>query len=93
MFEGLVLAFSCHKFRSMEKNSNSRLHLLKTKISGFRLLSDSFELDLTGKARVFEKDLEKEVEEVDKGLFAFIASPSSGAIAAANPRFYPCFLK
>ena len=77
------MAFSCLKFRCMEKNLNSRLHLLKIKISGFRLLSDSFELDLTSKARVFEKDLEKEVEEVDRGLFcfhsvAFVGGNSSG---------------
>lgn len=67
----------------MEKIFDSRLHLLKIKVSGFRLLCDGFELDLTGKTRVFEKDLEKEVEEVDKGLFcfrsvAFVGGNSSG---------------
>ena len=45
--------------------------ILGIKVSGFRLLKDSFELDLLPKARIYEKDLEKEVFEPEKGLFAF----------------------
>lgn len=47
------------------------LTILNVKITGFRLLEDSFELDLSPKARVYEKDLEKEVYEPAPGLFAF----------------------
>ncbi len=59
------------------------LNLLRIKVNGFKLLEDDFKLDLTAKARVYEIDKEKEVEQIDRGLYlvrtnAFVGSNSSG---------------
>lgn len=59
------------------------LNLLKIRVTGFKLLKDNFEIDLTTKARVYESDKAKEVQEVDKGLYlfrtnAFVGGNSSG---------------
>ena len=59
------------------------LKLLKLKVNGYKLLDDHFELDLVSKARVYQEDKEKEMLEVDKGLYtfrsmAFVGGNSSG---------------
>ncbi len=59
------------------------LHLLKIKANGFKMLDDSFEIDLCSKARVYQSDKEKEIYEIDKGLYvfrslAFVGGNSSG---------------
>ncbi len=59
------------------------LNLLKIRVTGFKLLKDNFEIDLTTKARVYESDKAKEIQEVDKGLYlfrtnAFVGGNSSG---------------
>ncbi len=59
------------------------LNLLKIKVSGFKLLEDNFEIDLTAKARVYQMDKSKEIQEIDKGLYvfrsyAFVGGNSSG---------------
>ena len=59
------------------------LNLLKIRVTGFKLLRDNFEIDLTTKARVYESDKAKEIQEVDKGLYlfrtnAFVGGNSSG---------------
>lgn len=59
------------------------LQLLKIRVNGFKLLEDNFTIDLTAKARVYEKDLIKEAEEIDKGLYllrsnAVVGGNSSG---------------
>lgn len=59
------------------------MQLLKIRVNGFKLLEDNFTIDLTAKARVYEKDLIKEAEEIDKGLYllrsnAVVGGNSSG---------------
>lgn len=59
------------------------LSLLKIKASGFKMLDDNFKLDLMSKTRVYQEDKEKELFELDKGLYvfrslAFVGSNSSG---------------
>ena len=59
------------------------LNLLKIEASGFKMLDDNFKLDLMSKTRVYQEDKEKELFELDKGLYvfrtlAFVGSNSSG---------------
>lgn len=59
------------------------LHLLKVKVSGYKLLEENFTIDFTAKARVYENDKSKEIIEIDKGLYtfrtlAFVGRNSSG---------------
>lgn len=59
------------------------LSLLKVETSGFKMLDDNFKLDLMSKTRVYQEDKEKELFELDKGLYvfrtlAFVGSNSSG---------------
>lgn len=59
------------------------LNLLKIEVSGFKMLDDKFKLDLMSKTRVYQEDKEKELFELDKGLYvfrtlAFVGSNSSG---------------
>lgn len=59
------------------------LELLKIKVTGFKLLEDNFELDLTAKTRVYQEDKTKEIKEINKSLYvfrtlAFVGSNSSG---------------
>ena len=59
------------------------LNLLKIETSGFKMLDDNFKLDLMSKTRVYQEDKEKELFELDKGLYvfrtlAFVGSNSSG---------------
>lgn len=59
------------------------LNLLKIEASGFKMLDDNFKLDLMSKTRVYQDDKEKELFELDKGLYvfrtlAFVGSNSSG---------------
>lgn len=59
------------------------LNLLKIKVTGFKLLEDNFELDFTSRTRVYQEDKEKEMLEIDKGLYvfrtmAFVGGNSSG---------------
>lgn len=59
------------------------LELLKIKVTGFKLLEDNFELDLTAKTRVYQEDKVKEIKEINKSLYvfrtlAFVGSNSSG---------------
>ena len=59
------------------------LKMLKIKVSGYKLLKDNFDIDFTSKTRVYEEDLEKEVVEIDNGLYefnsyAFVGGNSSG---------------
>ena len=58
-------------------------HLLKVRVSGFKMLEDDFEIDFVAKARVYNSDEESEIIEIDKNLytfnmFAFTGSNSSG---------------
>lgn len=59
------------------------LRLLKIKAKGFRMIDDNFELDLTTKTKVYQKDKEHEVFEVNKSLYlfrsmAFVGKNASG---------------
>ncbi len=59
------------------------LSLLKIEVNGFKMLDDNFKLDLMSKTRVYQEDKEKELIELDKGLYvfrslAFVGSNSSG---------------
>ncbi len=59
------------------------LSLLKIEVDGFKMLDDNFKLDLMSKTRVYQEDKEKELIELDKGLYvfrslAFVGSNSSG---------------
>ncbi len=59
------------------------LRLLKIEANGFKMLDDNFVLDFMAKARVYQEDKEKELIELDKGLYifrslAFVGSNSSG---------------
>ncbi len=59
------------------------LYLLNLKANGYKLLSDDFSLNLTSRTRVYQNEKEKEMIEVDKGLYvfrslAFVGGNSSG---------------
>lgn len=59
------------------------LNLLKIKAKGFKMLDDNFELNLIARARVYQNEKEKEMYEIDKGLYtfrtlAFVGGNSSG---------------
>lgn len=59
------------------------LKILKIKVKGFKLLEDNFEINFINKARVYEKDIEKEVLPIENGLYtfrsiAYVGSNSSG---------------
>ena len=59
------------------------LKILKIKVNGFKMLKDDFEINLTTKARVYNKDLTKEIIKIDEGLYtfaslAFVGGNSSG---------------
>jgi predicted ATPase len=59
------------------------LNLLKIKANGFKMLGDDFELNLTARTRVYQIEKEKEIYEIDKGLYtfrtlAFVGGNSSG---------------
>ena len=59
------------------------LNLLKLKANGFKMLDDNFELNLTSRTRVYQEEKEKEMYEIDKGLYtfrtlAFVGGNSSG---------------
>lgn len=59
------------------------LYLLNLKANGYKLLSDDFNLNLTSRTRVYQNEKEKEMIEVDKGLYvfrslAFVGGNSSG---------------
>ena len=56
------------------------LYILKIKVSGYKLLDDNFEIDMTTKSRVYESDKLIEVEEIDKKLYR----PRSIAIVGRN---------
>lgn len=45
--------------------------LLKVVVTGYKLLKDDFVIDFLSKARVYDEDKEKEVLEIDDGLYAF----------------------
>lgn len=47
------------------------LYLLNLKANGYKLLSDDFSLNLTSRTRVYQNEKEKEMIEVDKGLYVF----------------------
>ena len=47
------------------------LSILRMKANGFKMLDDNFEIDFTAKARVYQKDKENEIQEIDKGLYVF----------------------
>lgn len=64
------------------------LHLLKIKVSGYKMLCDNFVIDFTTKAKV-TNDLESEVYEIAKNLYAFsiityTGSNASGKTTAVN---------
>ena len=59
------------------------LKILKIKVNGFKMLKDDFEINLTTRARVYSKDLIKEIIKIDDGLYtftslAFVGGNSSG---------------
>lgn len=59
------------------------LYLLNLKVNGYKLLSDDFSIDLTTRTRVYQIEKEKEIVEIDKGLYtfrslAFVGGNSSG---------------
>lgn len=59
------------------------LKILKIKVNGFKMLKDDFEINLTTRARVYNKDLTKEIIKIDDGLYtftslAFVGGNSSG---------------
>ena len=59
------------------------LNLLKIKANGYKMLEDNFELNLTSRTRVYQEEKEKEMYEIDKGLYtfrtlAFVGGNSSG---------------
>lgn len=59
------------------------LHILKIEANGFKMLDDDFKFDLMSKTRVYQEDKEKELIELDKGLYtfrslAFVGSNASG---------------
>lgn len=45
--------------------------ILKVVVTGYRLLKDDFVIDFLSKARVYDEDKEKEVLEIDDGLYTF----------------------
>lgn len=59
------------------------LKILKIEANGFKMLDDNFKIDLMSKTRVYQEDKEKELIELDKGLYVFrslalVGSNSSG---------------
>ena len=59
------------------------LNLLKIRANGYKMLEDNFELNLTSRTRVYQEEKEKEMYEIDKGLYtfrtlAFVGGNSSG---------------
>ncbi len=59
------------------------LHILKIQADGFKMLDENFEIDFMPRTRVYQEDKEKELIEIDKGLYSFrsfavVGSNSSG---------------
>lgn len=59
------------------------LKIIKIKATGYKLLEDNFEIDLTTKARIYIDDIAKEVFKIDEGLYtprsiSFVGGNSSG---------------
>jgi len=55
----------------MNDGGVTMLSILRMKANGFKMLDDNFEIDFTAKARVYQKDKENEIQEIDKGLYVF----------------------
>ncbi|MBQ7276470.1 MAG: ATP-binding protein [Bacilli bacterium] len=69
------------------------LNLLKIKVTGFKLLEDNFELDLTARTRVYQEDKEKEMFEIDKGLYAFRSIAFVGGNSSGKSTILSLLLK
>ena len=69
--------------------------LLKVVVTGYKLLKDDFVIDFLSKARVYDEDKEKEVLEIDDGLYAFrtlavVGGNSSGKSTILSLRGSAC---
>jgi len=69
------------------------LKLLKIKVRGYKLLEDDFEIDFTSKARVFDEDLEKEIYEIEEGLYSFRTIALVGGNASGKSTVLSLILK
>lgn len=58
-------------FLSYKREEEAMFKLLKVVVTGYKLLKDDFVIDFLSKARVYDEDKEKEVLEIDDGLYAF----------------------
>lgn len=69
------------------------LHILSIKVKGFKLLEDDFKIDLLAKSRVYEVDKEKEIMEIDKGLYTFRTISFVGGNSSGKSTVLSLFLK
>lgn len=58
-------------FLSYKREEEAMFKLLKVVVTGYKLLKDDFVIDFLSKARVYDEDKEKEVLEIDDGLYTF----------------------
>ena len=58
-------------FLSYKREEEAMFKLLKAVVTGYKLLKDDFFFDFLSKARVYDEDKEKEVLEIDDGLYTF----------------------
>ena len=69
------------------------LYLLNVKAKGYKLLSDDFSIDLTAKTRVYQNDKEKEIIEIDKGLYTFRSFALVGGNSSGKSTILSLLLK
>ena len=76
-------------FLSNKREEEAIFKLLKVVVTGYKLLKDDFVIDFLSKARVYDEDKEKEVLEIDDGLYTFrtlavVGGNSSGKSAVLS---------
>ncbi len=69
------------------------LHMLKIEADGFKMLADDFKLDLTSKARAYQGDKEKELIELNKGLYTFRSLAFAGGNSSGKSTVLSLILK
>lgn len=69
------------------------LYLLNLKANGYKLLSDDFSLNLTSRTRVYQNEKEKEMIEVDKGLYVFRSLTFVGGNSSGKSTILSLLLK
>ncbi len=69
------------------------LHILKIEANGFKRLDDNFKLDFMSKARAYQEDKEKELIELDKGLYTFRSLAFVGSNASGKSSILSLILK